>query len=210
MCADVTYEITYPHRQQSSNLRPVSEGGVLFSRSLCTFFLKREQKLCPNLLIKKKRIAQLINGKLDKNRYNKLQADNLNKQDNQQAHSTYHNRKLEHHATKKTHWTYLINRIRSINQADAESFHVMTLFFLLILRDFSTFLITSSEAFSAKTEAISMLYSGQAVSKRRASELGANTPASVERVARDWQGPDDGGEGAEVTEVMLWKHWQKC
>jgi hypothetical protein len=35
------------------------------------FFGKRGQKLCPDLFIKKKRIAQLINGKLDKNRYNK-------------------------------------------------------------------------------------------------------------------------------------------
>jgi hypothetical protein len=34
------------------------------------FFLKRGQKLCPNLLIKKERIAQLINGKLSENRYN--------------------------------------------------------------------------------------------------------------------------------------------
>jgi hypothetical protein len=58
------------------------------------------------------------------------------------------------------------------------------MFFLFILRDFFT-LITSSEAFSAKTEAISMLYPGQAVSKRRALELGVNTPASDERVARD-------------------------
>jgi hypothetical protein len=33
--------------------------------------LKRGQKLCPNLLIKKKRDAQLINGKPSKNRYKK-------------------------------------------------------------------------------------------------------------------------------------------
>jgi hypothetical protein len=32
------------------------------------FFLKRRQKLCLSLLIKKKRIAQLINGKSDENR----------------------------------------------------------------------------------------------------------------------------------------------
>jgi hypothetical protein len=36
-----------------------------------SFFLKRRQKIYLNLLIKKKRIAQLINGKLGKNRYNK-------------------------------------------------------------------------------------------------------------------------------------------
>jgi hypothetical protein len=32
------------------------------------FFLKRRQKICLNLLIKKKRIAQLINGKPGENR----------------------------------------------------------------------------------------------------------------------------------------------
>jgi hypothetical protein len=69
--------------------------------SACVFFFKREQKLCSNLLIKKKRIAQLINRKLSKNRYNKPQVGNLNKQDNQQARSNYHDSKLEHHATKK-------------------------------------------------------------------------------------------------------------
>jgi hypothetical protein len=67
------------------------------------FFWNGSKKLCSNLLIKKKRIAQLINGKLSKNWYNKPQADNLNKQDNQQARSTYHGSKLEHHATKKTY-----------------------------------------------------------------------------------------------------------
>jgi hypothetical protein len=35
------------------------------------FFLKWGQKLCSNLFIKKKRIAQLINEKLGENRYNK-------------------------------------------------------------------------------------------------------------------------------------------
>jgi hypothetical protein len=38
---------------------------------LFLFFLKRRQKLCLNLLIKKKRIVQLINRKPGKNRYNK-------------------------------------------------------------------------------------------------------------------------------------------
>jgi hypothetical protein len=33
------------------------------------FFLKREQKICPNLLIKKKRGAQLIKGKPGENLY---------------------------------------------------------------------------------------------------------------------------------------------
>jgi hypothetical protein len=35
------------------------------------FFLKWRQKICPKLLIKKKRIAQLINKKSGKNRYKK-------------------------------------------------------------------------------------------------------------------------------------------
>jgi hypothetical protein len=38
--------------------------------------LKWGQKLCPNLLIKKKRIAQLINGKLGENRYNNTPSAN--------------------------------------------------------------------------------------------------------------------------------------
>jgi hypothetical protein len=45
--------------------------------------LKRGQKLCPNLLIKKKRDAQLINGKPGKNRYKK----NTNEQHLTQATS---------------------------------------------------------------------------------------------------------------------------
>jgi hypothetical protein len=40
---------------------------------LCNaFFLKQGQKICPNLLLDKKRIAQLINGKPGENRYNKI------------------------------------------------------------------------------------------------------------------------------------------
>jgi hypothetical protein len=35
------------------------------------FFLKREQKFCPDLLIKKEENAQLINGKPSENLYNK-------------------------------------------------------------------------------------------------------------------------------------------
>jgi hypothetical protein len=45
--------------------------------SLFFSFLKRRQKLCPNLLIKKKRIAQLINRKPGKNRYNKTKKQHL-------------------------------------------------------------------------------------------------------------------------------------
>jgi hypothetical protein len=36
---------------------------------LYIYFLKREQKICPNLLIKKKRGVQLIKEKLGENRY---------------------------------------------------------------------------------------------------------------------------------------------
>jgi hypothetical protein len=60
------------------------------------FFLKRRQKICPNLLIKKKRIAQLINGKLGENHYNKTTRETTpktGKRLNQQALTTY-NRKL--------------------------------------------------------------------------------------------------------------------
>jgi hypothetical protein len=42
--------------------------------------LKRRQKLCLDLLIKKKRIAQLINGKPDKNRYNRNKSQHTNSQ----------------------------------------------------------------------------------------------------------------------------------
>jgi hypothetical protein len=59
--------------------------------SLHFFFLKWRQKICLNLLIKKKRIAQLINGKPGENQYNKTtreQHQNL-QPSNQQAHPTY-------------------------------------------------------------------------------------------------------------------------
>jgi hypothetical protein len=46
---------------------PSSHGNLLY-----VFFLKWEQKICPNPLIKKKRIAQIINEKPDKNRYNQI------------------------------------------------------------------------------------------------------------------------------------------
>jgi hypothetical protein len=56
--------------------------------------LKWRQKLCPNLLIKKK-IAQLINGKPGKNRYNKPQENNSKNTPppNQQASTTYNHRR---------------------------------------------------------------------------------------------------------------------
>jgi hypothetical protein len=43
-------------------------------RLIFFFFLKWGQKLCSNPLIKKKRIAQLINGKLGENRYNNTES----------------------------------------------------------------------------------------------------------------------------------------
>jgi hypothetical protein len=52
----------------------IATGVGLVEASNCRrklFFFKRRQKLCLNLLIKKKRIAQLINEKPGKNRYNK-------------------------------------------------------------------------------------------------------------------------------------------
>jgi hypothetical protein len=69
------------------------------------FFLKRGQKLCPDLFIKKKRIAQLINGKLDKNRYNKAtreQRQNISDlQTNKHTQPTTkaNKRHQEHHIT---------------------------------------------------------------------------------------------------------------
>jgi hypothetical protein len=59
-------------------------------------FFKGGQKLCPNLLIKKKRIAQLIDGKPDENRYNntKNSPKSTYRQDNQQSLSTYNRHKL--------------------------------------------------------------------------------------------------------------------
>jgi hypothetical protein len=45
-----------------------------------SFFLKRRQKLCLDLLIKKKRIAQLINKKPSKNHYNKNTSQHTNRQ----------------------------------------------------------------------------------------------------------------------------------
>jgi hypothetical protein len=52
----------------------VNLGIVAFQKLIRTclvFFLKPGQKLCPNLLIKKKRGAHLINEKPSKNRYKK-------------------------------------------------------------------------------------------------------------------------------------------
>jgi hypothetical protein len=43
----------------------------ILDRYMDALILKRRQKICLNLLIKKERIAQLINGKPDENRYNK-------------------------------------------------------------------------------------------------------------------------------------------
>jgi hypothetical protein len=54
--------------------------------------LKRGQKLCPNLLIKKKRIAQLINGKLGENRSNNTTSNTENL--DQQKPLTYNYYKL--------------------------------------------------------------------------------------------------------------------
>jgi hypothetical protein len=73
-----------------------------------TFFSKLRQKLCPNLLIKKK-IVQLINGKPDKNRYNKPQENN-NKKHASSKPTSIHNLQpskttQRHHGAKKIHIT---------------------------------------------------------------------------------------------------------
>jgi aromatic ring-opening dioxygenase LigB subunit len=56
------------------------------------FFFKWGQKLCPNQFIKKKRIAQFINGKLGKNQYNKT-TNNTQRLTNKKTH------KLAQHTT---------------------------------------------------------------------------------------------------------------
>jgi hypothetical protein len=168
------------------------------------FFLKRRQKICLYLLIKKKRIAQLINGKPSENRYNTTNKRTTPKTCNLQTNklSTY-NRELTtpgapRRSTKRT------THIGFITHAAAENF-LATRFFLLLpqietfLRDFSTILIMSSEAFPAKTQAMSLPHTGLAASKlaskpqssvpKRALELCANTsPLTTEAGFCDGEG----------------------
>jgi hypothetical protein len=69
------------------------------------FFFETRAKALPDLFIKKKRIAQLINGKLDKNRYNKAtreQRQNISDlQTNKHTQPTTkaNKRHQEHHIT---------------------------------------------------------------------------------------------------------------
>jgi hypothetical protein len=112
--------------------------------------LKWGQKLCPNLLIKNKRIVQLINGKLDKNRYK----NTTNEQHQKHQEAPRH---------KEDQLNELANPNGVHQSIGRGSFYETTLFFLLLLRDFSTFLIISSEAFPAKTQAISMPYPGKLI-----------------------------------------------
>jgi hypothetical protein len=56
------------------------------------FFFEMGQKLCPNLFIRKKRIAQFINGKLGENQYNKT-TNNTQSLTNKKTH------KLAQHTT---------------------------------------------------------------------------------------------------------------
>jgi hypothetical protein len=60
------------------------------------FFFEMGAKAFPYLLIKKKRIAQLINGKLSEKQYNNTtnNAESSDQQDNQQALPTYNNHRL--------------------------------------------------------------------------------------------------------------------
>jgi hypothetical protein len=59
-------------------------------------FFEMGAKALPHLLIKKKRIVQLINRKLSEDRYNNTtnNAESFDQQDNQQALPTYNNHKL--------------------------------------------------------------------------------------------------------------------
>jgi hypothetical protein len=80
----------------------------------------------------------------------------------------------------------------------------------ILLKDFSTFLIMSSEAFPAKTDAISLPYPGLAAYKlaskpgsslaKRASALCTNTPMSTE--AGDCGG-EDAMEIADTSQTYL-------
>jgi hypothetical protein len=101
------------------------------------------QKLCPNLLIKNKRIILLINRKPGKNQYNNTinNTENTDQQDNQQALSIYNNHKLTiqrapHSKEDQLNKPAKSNRDHQSNSRG--SFQEMTLFFLLLLRDFST------------------------------------------------------------------------
>jgi hypothetical protein len=102
---------------------------------------------------------------------------------------------MKHHAVKKT-------------QSTDNSKRVHLLFLLLpqidtFLKDFSTFVIMSSKAFPAKTQAMSLPYPGLTASKlasnpqsslpKRASELYASTPPLLAEAG------DCGGEGAVAT-----------
>jgi hypothetical protein len=65
--------LQYKEFSSSTTLRTSSDGrglGLVHTLPKSTFFLKQRQKLCLDLLIKKKRVAQLINGKPDENQYN--------------------------------------------------------------------------------------------------------------------------------------------
>jgi hypothetical protein len=77
--------------------------------------LKQRQKICLNLLIKKKRIAQLINGKPDKNCYNKITREQhlrtaTSKPTKYSQPTTKNSQHLEHHDTKKIHITENLKR----------------------------------------------------------------------------------------------------
>jgi hypothetical protein len=96
--------------------------------------LKRRQKICLNLLIKKKRIAQLINRKPGKNRYNKITREQhlrtaTSKSTKYSQPTTENSQYLEHQDTKKIHITE--NQKRVITQEAAEDFFT-THFFLLL------------------------------------------------------------------------------
>jgi hypothetical protein len=97
-------------------------------------FLKREQKICPNLLIKKKRIAQLINGKPGENRYSNTSNDypqSMQPLQPQTLDTLINTPQMK--TNRKRLPNTSIREMRTIHQA-TDFFLVASLFLLLILR----------------------------------------------------------------------------
>jgi hypothetical protein len=126
----------------------------------------------------KKKSVWLINKKPGENYYNKPQENNTKSKQppNKQAHITYNRKKrhLKHHDTKKIHkrTTHKV----FITQEAAKAFLLAPLFLLFplivtLLREFSIFLIKSSEAFPAKAHAMFLPSPGSFQTDGQAAKL---------------------------------------
>jgi hypothetical protein len=89
---------------------------IMVSQSTQTKILKRGQKICPNLLIKKKRIVQLINRKPGENSYNKTTRETTPKTCNSKPTSS-DNLQL------RTHDTWSTTMQRSTNRTTIEGYN---------------------------------------------------------------------------------------